>query len=293
MDYQQFVALIKEKVASSIGNGMSLTIHTALKNNGRERIGITISDNQVNICPTIYLEEYFSHYKGGMEIDEIVDNILRLYHEVKFQRDWQIHTVKEFSLIRSKIVHKLIHAGMNQELLKNLPHVMFMDLAIVFYILYEVTDNNLATIPITNELVALWNTNTDELYRIALKNTPILLPATLKPMHQVIEELLGHSYEELSSEEDFMLVLSNQYRSFGASCILYNDILEQIAGQIGESYYIIPSSIHETIVIPESESPCRQHLLEMVKEINETQVEIEDVLSDNVYFYDVDERSLC
>jgi len=108
-------------------------------------------------------------------------------------------------------------------------------------------------------------------------------------------EKMMHLCRELFSTllEKEGLLSSLILKKFNPSRFLYNDILEQIAGQIGESYYIIPSSIHETIVIPESESPCRQHLLEMVKEINETQVEIEDVLSDNVYFYDVDERSLC
>lgn len=293
MDYQQFVVVMKEKVALSLGSGMSLQIHTTLKNNGRERVGLTISDERINIFPTIYLEEYYKQYQNGNSLEAIAESILNVYHEVKFEHAWQVNTIKDFSVIKSKIVYKLIHAKKNESLLQDIPHILYMDLAIVFYVLFDVDESGTATIPITRELAELWNTNLEELFRLATENSPKLLPATFKPMRVVIEELLGNKCENNVLEDDIMFVLTNPLRSFGASCILYDSVLETIGQQLGENFFILPSSIHEMIIIPESQSPSREALIEMIIEINETQVEEEEVLSDDVYYYNRESRKFC
>lgn len=292
MDYQQFVVVIKERVAQSLGDGMSLQLHTTLKNNGRERVGLTITDKDVNISPTIYLEEYYKQYENGNTIENIAESILDVYHEVKFEHTWNIHAVKDFNIIQTKIVYKLIHAEKNQAFLQTVPSIPYLDLAIVFYVLFEVDESGTATIPITNELMKLWGTSAAELYQIARKNSPSLLPADLKPMRVVIEELLGNKCENIVLEDDMMFVLTNQLRHFGAICMLYGDILEQIRGQLGENYYVLPSSIHEVIIIPESKSPGKEYLADMVMEINETQVDMEEVLSNRVYYYDSEKMQL-
>lgn len=293
MNYQQFVVAIKENVALSLGDGMSLQIHTTLKNNGQERVGLTISDKQVNIFPTIFLEEYYKQFQNGYSIDTIAESIVNMYHEVRFEHSWEVNSIKDFSAIRPKIVYKLIGTAKNESFLQTVPHIAYLDFAIIFYILFEIDESGTATIPITNELSKLWETNSAELYRIAMENSPNLLPASLKPMRTVIEELLGNPCEETVLEDDIMFVLTNQLRCFGASCILYNDILEQISGQLGESFYILPSSIHEVIIVPESQCPTKEDLDSMIVEINETQVDEEEVLSDHVYYYDCKKMQLC
>lgn len=286
MNYQQFVIAIKERVAHSLGNGMSIEIHTALKNNGNERVGLTISDKQINLSPTIYLEEYYKYFEDGDSLDDIAESVMDVYHEVKFEHSWQVHTIMDFDVIKEKIVFKLINASKNEILLQTLPYVPYLDFAIVFYILFDVDETGTATIPITNELIKLWNTNLDKIHKIARKNTPRILPSSFKPMRVVIEELLGNICEIEVQEDDIMFVLTNSLRSLGAACILYEGVLEQIGKELKENYYILPSSIHEVIIVPESRSPEKDDLNEMVKEINETQVDVEEVLSDHVYYYD-------
>lgn len=292
MNYQQFVIAIKERVELSLGNGMSIQIHTTLKNNGNERTGLTISDKQINLSPTIYLEEYYKHFENGDSLDDITESILDVYHEVKFEHSWQIHTIMNFDVMKEKIVFKLINASKNETLLQTLPYVPYLDFAIVFYILFDVDEAGTATIPITSELLKLWDTNLDEIHRIAKENTPRILPSNFKPMRVVIEELLGNICEIEVQDDDIMFVLTNSLRSFGAACILYDGVLEQIGKDLEESYYILPSSIHEMIIVPESRSPEKDILNEMVKEINETQVDVEEVLSDHVYYYDCVTRQL-
>lgn len=286
MNYQQFVIVVKDRIALALGDGMSLHIHTALKNNGVERVGLTITDKRINISPTIYLEEYYKQFQKGLEVDDIVQNLLEVYHEVKFEHTWDVHTIKNFETMRSKIVYKLIHAERNETLLRTIPYIAYLDFAIVFYILFDVDESGTATIPVTHELIHLWDVTLDEIQHCAFCNAPTLLPATFKPMQLVINELMGTNYSENDFAEDLMFVLTNSLRSFGAACILYEGMLDKISEEIGENFYILPSSIHELIIVPESNSPSREHLNEMITEVNQTQVDDEEFLSECVYYYD-------
>lgn len=292
MNYQQFVMALKEKVAAILGGNVDVQIHTALKNNGYERVGLTISEKHINLSPTIYLEEYFKYFEEDDSIDDIVESILRVYHEIKFEHSWQVHTISDFELMKEKIVYKIIHAPQNEILLQSLPFVSYLDFAIVFYILFEVDEQGTATIPVTEDLIQLWETNLDEIHQLAKQNTPKLLPAVFKPMRIVIEELLGNPCDNIIQADDIMFVLTNSLRSLGAACILYENVLFHIGNFLKENYYILPSSIHEVIIIPESQCPDEDTLNSMILEINETQVEIEDVLSDHVYYYNRDEHVL-
>lgn len=292
MNYQQFVIVVKDKIAQYLGSGMSVQIHTALKNNGVERIGLTITDGQIQISPTIYLEEYYKQYENEISIEDIAGSILNVYHEVKCEHTWQVHTVKDYSMMRSKIVYKLIHANKNETLLKNMPYISYLDFAIVFYILFEVDESGTATIPITHELMHLWEVSLEDIEKCAFSNAPILLPARLKPMQTVIDELMGTQYSKQEPSEDLMYVLTNSLRSFGAACILYDGMLDKVGEEIGENFYVLPSSIHEMIIVPESNSPLREHLNEMITEVNQTQVDEEEFLSDCVYYYDCSKRQL-
>ena len=77
MNYQQFVMALKEKVSFKLGQNVDVQIHTALKNNGYERVGLTISEKHINLSPTIYLEEYFKHFEEDDSIDDIAESILQ------------------------------------------------------------------------------------------------------------------------------------------------------------------------------------------------------------------------
>ena len=292
MNYQNFVTSIKDAIYDQIGPGMKVQLHTTLKNNGNERIGISISDRQVNIFPTIYLEEFYEHYQKGISLETIVEDILTLYNEIKMDHSLDIEFLKDYSDVKSKIAHRLVNTARNSTQLEGVPHFYFHDLAIVFYVLYQEEDFGNATIPITNDLMKLWGITIGELYKCAMNNTPHLLPASFKPIHSVVEELLGHTIDAAELPDNMMYVLTNPLRSFGASCILYPGMLEDIACRLGENFYVIPSSVHETIILPESNGPTREHLLEMVKEINETELCLEEILSDNVYYYDFQKREL-
>lgn len=291
MNYKQFVSAIEKKVKQSVNEGMSVCVHTTVKNNGRERVGITVMEQGINISPTIYLEEFYEQFQKDESLEGIVKNILDLYQEVKVEQSWEPETVKNYECARSKIIYKVINAEDNIRIIRDVPHVSFLDLEIIFCMLVDANNTGTATILVTNEIMKVWGVGCEALYREAMKNTKKLLPAEFHTMKSVIAELLGEKLVE-NVEEDCMYVLTNDIRSFGAACILYEGLLERIGDELEENYYVLPSSIHEVIIIPESKSPNRVELDEMIEEINETQVQEEEVLSNRAYYFSRKENRL-
>lgn len=294
MNYQQFIEEVERRVKEKIEGNETITvyIHTAVKNNGKERKGITVSEKGIHISPTIYLEEYFQQFQEGKPIEKIVEKILQLYEEIKCSHPCEESLLQNYEELKGKFACKLIHRGKNEKLLNDIPYVPWMDLAIVVFVLLEVSPYGTATVLVRKEHLEIWGLTEAQLFDEAKKNTPILLPYQFCPMRKLLQEICPYAVDEGEEEEESLYVLSNKLRSFGAASMLYDGILEKVGQKLGENYYILPSSIHEVIVVPESKSPVKQDLEEMVREINETQVEEEEVLSDRVYYFSRKENRL-
>ena len=192
--------------------------------------------------------------------------------------------------MRSRIIFKLINTEKNRELLRDVPYIPFHDLSIVFQCLVSEERFGNASILIHNVHLQLWKVNARELYECALENTPLLQGYELADMNTVLEEMKalgGIDDEEIEDmqQEVPMYVLSNKSRINGASCILYKDILKDFAMVVDKDLYVLPSSIHEVILLPSDGTQESEQLKEMVREINQSQVEKEEVLSDSVYYY--------
>lgn len=291
MDYCQFVNEVEMKVRGCVAEKTKVQIHIAVKNNGKERRGLMLIQEGINISPTIYLEEYYEQFQNGNSLEQIVEKILELYKEVRFQNSWEGDYIQSFEKIKHMIVYKLINKDKNKKLLKDTPYEPFQDLAIVCYVLLELNKSGTATMLVKEQHLKMWGVTKEAVFEQAEKNSGRLLPAEFSKMKDVIAEMLDLDFEE-NRREDFMYVLSNESRSFGAVCMIYTGILEMIAAELKENYYVIPSSVHEVIIIPESKAPQKYEIEGMISEINETQVEEEEVLSNRVYYYSMKEKRL-
>ncbi len=292
MEYFNFISVLTDQINNLLDEATTAMLHTALKNNGKERVGLTITHPDTNVFPTIYLEEFYNQYQSGRSIRDIADNIVSLYKEVKFDTDWNVDEIQNYNLAKPHIAYKLIHLKKNEALLRNLPFIPFLDFAIVFYLLLEKTDRGTGSILITNEIQKSWGISITDLYLAASINTPTLLSAELTPMRAFIHELMNIPHKYSDGTESRMYVLSNHLRYFCAACILYSNLLEDIGNILNEDFYVLPSSIHETIILPCKYSPGAATLGDMVVEINQTQVSDEEVLSDHIYFYSREKRKL-
>lgn len=172
----------------------------------------------------------------------------------------------------------------------------------VFYVLLEVRREGTAMMTICENHIRQWGIDADTLWETAAENVKRILPAELFTMRYALGEIMsgseeGHCTRENilegnSGEHDRMYVLTNRIRSYGAACMAYPYIPEMIGRTLGTDYYILPSSVHEVMIVPADGGLAGGELEEMVREINATQVAEEEVLSDHVYYYDCREGLL-
>ena len=204
---------------------------------------------------------------------------------------------RHFKGVSERICYRLIRQKENEELLKDIPYIPFLDLAICFFYAYRGEALGEGAILIHNSHMELWDTTVKELLELAQKNTPVLFPWKCNSMEQVLREMMTE--EEYLAEmpdaeegggfltENPLWVLSNEQRAQGASCILYPGLLKQLAEKEKKSFYILPSSIHEVILLTDQGMETHQQLKDMIAEVNRTQVAPEEVLSDSLYYYDL------
>lgn len=291
MEFTNFTTLVQREVEKRAGENYRVKLNDVIKNNGVVLRGITLMQDDSNISPTIYLNPYYDAYENGdTTLGTVIDEVIDTYERNKINRSIDMKFFLNYETVRSRIIFKLINTEKNRELLRDVPYIPFHDLSIVFQCLVSEERFGNASILIHNVHLQLWKVNARELYECALENTPLLQGYELADMDTVLEEMKalgGIDDEEIEDmqQEVPMYVLSNKSRINGASCILYKDILKDFAMVVDKDLYVLPSSIHEVILLPSDGTQESEQLKEMVREINQSQVEKEEVLSDSVYYY--------
>lgn len=287
MEFTTFMELVRIEAEKRVCDDCSVQLVTTTKNNGVVLNGITILQDGCNISPTIYLDDHYDAYQNGTAtIGMITDTVMDTYEKNKTDRSIDMGGFLNYASAKEQIVYKLVNTEKNRELLENIPHVPFHDLSIVFEYFVSQGDKGSISILIRNEYMNAWNADTEELYRTASINTPLLRKYELKSMGEVLCEL--------EDKMDFgdpcgispMYVLQNESKVMGAACILYPNLLSDFAAACKSDLFIIPSSIHETLILPYADPSESEEIKKMIRDINRTQVAAEEVLSDNLYIYE-------
>lgn len=289
MTYQHFKESIKNVIQAQLGPDVKVTIQEITKNNDTHFDGLTILSDHLNISPTIYLNFYFGQYCNGKAFDDICREILSIYRENCPKNNIDISFFTDYDKVKERIVFKLINYERNKALLDKIPHIKMLDLAIVFNCLVEATSTGSATILIYNHHLAFWGITTDDLYELAKTNTPKLLSYDLRDMSAVLKELVSDITVDFDFDEAAcpipMYVLTNHNKLNGSGCILYQNLLQKLSEKLDCDLYILPSSVHEVLLIPADSSHSFENLSDMVKDVNNTQLSREEILSDHVYLY--------
>lgn len=293
MSYEQFIENMAAIIKGRMEISLDLSIHSTVKNNGYQRKGITFSEEGSNISPTIYLEEYYEKFMRGSSVKELAEQVLEMYRKIRIRHSWNEVSVQDYQNIKDKIIYKLVNQERNGELLDQVPHVRYLDLAILYFVLVDMdkSGGQMATMLIRNEHLTWWNVTSEEIRRRADMNTEKILPYEFSAMCMMIEEMLGNQEMEEEEwkkfrEQENMYILTNHIRSCGASAILYPGRLQAIGDYFKENYFILPSSIHEVIILPESKALPKDEMECVIREVNETQVQAEEFLSNHAYYYD-------
>lgn len=291
MVYEGFLTAVKEQMERVLGPDYKLTLRKIPKNNGLVLDGLCIMKGDSNVSPAIYLNNCYQYYRSGMPLEDIVGQLLELYHCNQTPPDLNVQTLMSYDAVKNRIAFKLIHAKSNETLLKQIPHIRWLDLALVFFIYLKEDDSGIITALIHRDHLNLWNISLEDLKDRAFANTPELLPSTVTSMSSLID-ILEPGTPDCDQAAPFF-ILSNTSGINGAGCILYDNIIKNFADEVEQDVIILPSSIHEVLLLPDTGDISHEEMIRLVTHINETEVSEEDRLSNEVYLYSRSRDSIC
>lgn len=287
----EMVNAIVNEIKRNAADNTEVKCVEVIKNNDVKLHGITILYPNEEINPTVYIENLINENNKHLSISdlafEIAENIEKA-REMKNHLGFNPDDISDFDKIKDMICVRLINAESNKELLKSLPYEKVYDLAKILVI--EINEN--MSIKVNHKMFDFWKENNlslsiSDVFDYALENTKRKFPANIKRMDEVMAELIGMEINEFLNvfNPSPLYVLTNNVKTNGAICLLYDNILKEFAEKIRSDFVILPSSVHELILHPVIPNVTKENLKDIITEINETEVDDIDVLSNHPYIY--------
>ena len=312
--YSEFMEYIKENVTDYLPERFEeaeISIQQVVKNNDVVLDGLLISSLDSHISPTIYLNPLYEQYKEEKDLDGIVSNIADTYIEniePVVNRGFQekLEEIGNYETVKDYIFPKLVNLEKNSIRLQDAPYTQREDLAVTYNIKVTGDSHSMGSIMITNYLMEKYGVTPEELHVLAMENMERLSPSVCEPLENVMVEVSasqlseqeGISFEEAKEHVREMLppggteiyCLSNESKLNGAVSIISENVQKMVAEQVGGDYYVLPSSVHELMIVPKSLGMNLGELEEMVSSVNAACVRDDEVLSNHVYQYDAKEH---
>lgn len=197
-----------------------------------------------------------------------------------------VQTLGEYTDLKKGLMMELIPAEANENLLKVVPHRVVEDLAMVYRFDYRDPRGDTIGIPVTNEMLKCFDVTEDELHADALTYAPVSHPAKLKTIQEMLPDLMGAEPIFFFSTPTTILVATTKDGYKGAAVIFYPGFLQKAVERFGRSCFVLPSSRHEMLIVPDDGMFDHQMLTDMVTYVNAIEVAEIDRLSNTVYYYD-------
>lgn len=290
MKFKDFLDEVTRRLPSFLTQYELNKIHVeeVCKNNGIICTSLVVSLRNENMSPSIYMDCFYELYRQGTSIENIINKIVYEYENARKEMSSSDIVLPNKDNVKDKIFMRLVNYESNKKQFEDCPLVPYHDLAITFRYLVKNDENGIASAIVRNKDLVEWDISNEELYDIAKENTRRLFPPELRRL----DDMLREYDENIDIPEDSGLhILTNQQHINGATYMVYEDIIKEFAQNNNSDVYILPSSIHEVLLLPYKEDINKSNLEEMVKEINEYVVSPLEYLSDTVYKYDL--REFC
>lgn len=291
--------LLKALQESRVDDEYDFRFMEATKRNDMHKSFLCIRQKNEAIGINLFVDDLIKRYRDtSYNMELLIDDIMRQLKERLLSSKFtdvameQVLALRDYEQVKDKVLFMILNEKDNREYLKNAVYVPFLDFAVCFYVVVG-TNEESGTILLTRDIFSAWDISADELYRRAKENTARLMPYQFRSVDEVLEQVMSkdgfaqymNSPEGVNGNSN-LFVLGNTKQMFGAGVILYDGLLKQIATMIGaETIVILPSSVHECIVLRMPEDIEVTYLRNMVRQVNATCVEPEDRLSDSVYCY--------
>lgn len=251
MDLKLFSDKAADGVRRFFGSGVHVCVREVQKNNGVLLHGMTVTDKESNLSPTIYLESFYEEYQAGKPLGEIVRDIIKIYEDTKIRGKVNMDFFTDYEKTRGRIFCKLVNYGRNRELLREIPHGRYLDLAVVCYYSYASDMVGNGTITIRKNMLDTWQIDAEQLLREAMDNTERTLRCRWYDMKSIMRAIAKECGGEAGIAPDAaggssMYVVTNCDKYFGAVCMIFEKDMRRMGDVIGGDFLILPSSIHES-----------------------------------------------
>lgn len=303
---EKFVEELLEKLQEYGSRDYDFRIMGVTKLNEGHKTCICASRKSENIGVNLYSDMLVRMYnKHNRNMDLLAEDVIKQLDKNMLGTDFaeyaleQVWNITDYSKVKEQILFRIVNKEANKEILQEYVYVPYLDFAVCFYIAIGNKENT-GLLHLTKAIFDMWNVPLDELYQQAMLNTTILRPYEFKNIYDVIEKMVPDGsiskpldFSGTGSENFSMWVLTNNKKYFGAGVILYDGLMQNIANQIGaEEIVILPSSVHECILIPMTDDVEIYYLKNIVYEVNTFNVEHHERLSGNVYLYSKDRNDI-
>lgn len=276
MNIKEFAEKMQAALASALNKEVQLK--ETLKLNNIRRYGIVIVDPGNSLSPVIYLEKLLEDFQKSGSMDAVLNLAIDIYRRDRLKKPVDMEWVRHFGQARKTIFYFLINYDSNRELLAQIPHFRYLDLAIVFGMKSSL-ENAPGTITVFNSHLDMWAITAEELLPIAEANTPQLYPLQVSYMPDLVpgEPFPGHPSQ--------MYVLTNSHHKYGAAAILYKNTLKGFSLLMGSDILLLPDSIHQMVLLPLKEDEDPESYRDTVRSTNEYFTDASSFLSNSLYLY--------
>lgn len=300
MTFEEFKSEVREKIRDYLPEKYRtgrVDIQPVSKNNGIVLDGLYVVTGRDQVIPTVYLKDFFAEHQKGEEMKSILSRIARVY--AKAQEEAPDFGEEDFKYenVKNRLTVIACNAGMNRKILHDVPHEQREDIALVYHVKVPVLEMGGGMITVHSSYLEVWGIGEEQLKKDAWENMRRETPAVFQSIWDIINgDHDGISLEGENRgpfmENEIMFALSNHDKTYGAVYMFDEKLMEKIAEKLNSNLIIIPSSIHESIILRETEELDIDYIRDIVREVNETQLEVEERLSDEVYRYDRESHDL-
>ena len=281
---------VKERLEALYDRKYSVETHTVEKMNETYE-AITVKPENSEVGVNIKIDKAYAEYNDGRSFDMIVRQVSSFAAEALDNRPgFDLNAIQDYSVMKTKLSMEVVSAERNAQLLETVPHKNMEDMAIVYRFVLDTVEAGRGSILVTNKMLDNYGITAEQLHNDAMEIAPEVRPAVIKGMSEVLADMMGAEQAQalglgpVADEPIFVATVEDQTQ--GAGILAYQNFMDEAAEKLGGSFYILPSSIHEILLVKDNGQFDRASLEQMVKEVNATQVAPEDKLTDSVYHYD-------
>ena len=299
---EEFFNYIKANIGGYLApkyHDSEIILRPVVKSNDQNLTALIIRPPQdkISAVPCIYLDDYYTRYSNGAHLLDLLDEIAQCRNLYDSNLDAvDLKSIGHYSFAKTRLVIKMCDPELNKKLLQNKVHTMEGELAALYYVNIKSGNDADGMVAIDHSLLKIWDVSAVQLRKDAVC-AELQRGYALYTMENILCSFSGIEKKknllDQAAETNIpplpmpMFVLTRSDMNFGASAIMHDEIMDRACSVIGaDKLYVLPSSIHEVLLLPVSDNADITMLTAMVKEINATQVAPEDLLSNKVQIYE-------